>query len=206
MPSTPKEESAWNLHNENVFNTLNGISDLGNVLDLTSIHTTGGSRKDLNHQDVKNIQNLLKSGDAKSFKINNVKTYGDNKTPEITMTFNTKKGAKEYDVDGSWDWNDEYGGEEKPVTVTFKLKKFSNSFDTGSAAGYKNLTGAIANFWKDKGGVNEITGNFQGAEVYNSMIENSYKDVSNEELYNRAQTDADAREALMIRIAKRKSK
>ena len=206
MPSTPKEESAWNLHNENVFNTLNGISDLGNVLDLTSIHTTGGSRKDLNHQDVKNIQNLLKSGDVKSFKINNVKTYGDNKTPEITMTFNTKKGAKEYDVDGSWDWNDEYGGEEKPVTVTFKLKKFSNSFDTGSAAGYKNLTGAIANFWKDKGGVNEITGNFQGAEVYNSMIENAYSDISNEELYQRAQVDSDAREALMIRIAKRKSK
>lgn len=206
MPSTPKEESAWNLHNENVFNTLNGISDLGNVLDLTSIHTTGGTRKDVNSNDIKNIQNLLKSGDPKSFKINNIKTYGDNKTPEITMTFTTKKGAKEYDIDGSWDLDDEYGGEEKPVTVTFKLKKFSNSFDTGSAVGYKNLTGAIANFWKNKGGVNEITGNFQGAEVYNSMIENAYSDISNEELYQRAQVDSDAREALMIRIAKRKSK
>ena len=206
LPSNPKEESIWNLYNENVFNTLNGITDLGNILDLTSIHTTGGTRKDVNSNDVKNIQNLLKSGDPKSFKINNIKTYGDNKTPEITTTFTTKKGAEEYTIDGSWDWNDEYGGEEKPVTVTFKLKKFSNSFDTGSAVGYKNLTGAIANFWKDKGGVNEITGNFQGAEVYNSMIENAYSDISNEELYQRAQVDSDAREALMIRIAKRKSK
>lgn len=206
LPSTLKEESAWNLHNENVLNTLNGIPDLGNILDLTSVHTTGGTRKDVNSNDVKNIQNLLKSGDPKSFKINNIKTYGDNKTPEITMTFTTKKGAKEYDIDGSWDWNDEYGGEEKPVTVTFKLKKFSNAFDTKSAVGYKNLTGAIANFWKDKGGVNEITGNFQGAEIYNSMIENAYSDISNEELYQRAQVDSDAREALMIRIAKRKSK
>lgn len=202
MPSTPKEESAWNLHNENVFNVMKS-TNLGNILDLTSINTTGGTRKDLNHEDVKNIQNLLNNGDSKSFKINNVKTYGDNRTPEITMTFNTLEGAPEYDAKGV-SWNDEYGGSGKPVTVTFKLKKFSNSFDTGSAAGYKNLTGAIANFWKDKGGMNEITGNFQGAEVYNSMVENSYSEISNEELYQRAQVDPDAREALMIRVAKSK--
>jgi len=205
LPSTPKEESAWNLHNENVFNTLRGVGDLGNVLDLTSIHTTGGSKKDLTSSDVANVQDLIKNGDPKSFKINNIKTYGDNKTPEITMTFNTLKGAKEYDTKGVA-WNDEYGGEEKPVTVTFKLKRLSNAPDTGSAAGFKNLTGAIAGFYKDKGGRNEITGNHQGSEVYTSLIENAYKDVSNEELYARAQTDSDAREALMIRVAKRQKK
>jgi len=126
MPSNPKEESIWNLHNENVFNNLKGISDLSNVLDLTSIHTTGGTKKNINSVDVSNIQNLLKSGDSKSFKINNIKTYGDNKTPEITVTFNTTKGASQYDTKGL-KWNDEYGGEEKPVTITFKLKKFSNA-------------------------------------------------------------------------------
>ena len=214
LPSTPKEESVWNLHNENVFNTLRGVGDLGNVLDLTSIHTTGGTKKNLSSSDTKNVQDLLKNGDPKSFKINNIKTYGDNKTPEITMTFNTLKGAKEYDTDGlnlSMDGIiprslDEYGGEEKPVTVTFKLKRLSNAPDTGSAAGFKNLTGAIAGFYKDKGGRNEITGNHQGSEVYTSLIENAYKDVSNEELYARAQTDSDAREALMIRVAKRQKK
>jgi len=205
LPSTPKEESVWNLHNENVFNTLRGVGDLGNVLDLTSIHTTGGSKKDLTPNDVTNVQDLLKNGDPKSFKINNIKTYGDNKTPEITMTFNTLKGAKEYDTKGVA-WSDEYGGEEKPVTVTFKLKRLSNAPDTGSAAGFKNLTGAIAGFYKDKGGKNEITGNHQGSEVYTSLIENAYRDVSNEELYARAQTDSDAREALMIRVAKRQKK
>jgi hypothetical protein len=203
MPSTPKEESIWNLHNENVFNVMKGVN-LGNILDLTSIHTTGGTKKNMTPKDVNNIQELLKTGDPKSFKINNIKTYGDNKTPEITITFNSGKEASEYTMDRNLftEYND-YGGAEKPVTVTFKLKKFSNAFDTGSAAGYKNLTGAIANFWKDKGGVNEITGNYQGAEVYNAMVENSYSEISNEELYERAQVDSDAREALMIRIAKK---
>lgn len=208
LPSTPKEESEWNLHNENVYNVLKGVN-LGNVLDLTSINTTSGSKKNIEDVDVQNIQELLKHGDAKSFKINNIKTYGDNKTPEITMTFNTTKEASQYDMDrGLFDAgrSDKYGGPEEPVTVTFKLKKFSNSFDTGSAAGYKNLTGAIANFWKNKGGVNEITGNFQGAEVYNSMIENSYSGVSDKELYARAQSDSDAREALLIRVAKHENK
>lgn len=205
LPSTPKEEGVWNLHNENVYNTLKGIPDLNNVLDLTSVYTTGGTNKNITPEDVKNIQTLLKNGDPKSFKINNVKTYGDNKTPEVTMTFNTNEDAPEFDSKGV-KWDDEYGGSKKPVTVTFKLKKFSNSFDTGSAAGYKNLTGAIANFWKDKGGINEITGNFQGAEVYNSMIENTYSNIPDKELYARAQSDADAREALLIRVAKHQAK
>ncbi len=205
IPSTPKEEAVWNLHNENVFNVLKGVN-LGNVLDLTSINTTGGTKKNVSPKDVDRIQDLLQYGDSKSFKINNIKTYGDNKTPEITVTFNTTADAPEYDMHNETSWNDEYGGNEKPVTVTFKLKRLSNAPDTGSAPGFKNLTGAIAGFWKDKGGVNEITGNEQGREVYNSLIENTYKDLSNQQLYARAQTDSDAREALMIRVAKHQNK
>lgn len=206
MPTTPKEESVWNLHNENVYNTLRGVPNLGNILDLTSIATTSGNRKDLNSSDVGNVQQLLKNGDPKSFKINNIKTYGDGKTPEITMTFNTGKGASNYDLKGVQGEADEYGGAEKPVTVTFKLKKFSNAFDAGSAKGYKSLSGAIADFWKDKGGVNEITGNFQGSEVSNALIENEYAGISDKELTERAQVDSDAREALMIRIARVEAK
>lgn len=210
LPSTPKEESEWNLHNENIYNTLKGLPDMGSVLDLTSIYTPVGNKKNVTSEDVLNIQTLLKNGDPKSFKINNIKTYGDNKTPEVTMTFNTLEGATEYDMNGTTSafssGEDNYGGSQKPVTVTFRLKKFSNSFDTGSAAGYKNLTGAIGNFWKNKGGINQITGNFQGAEIYNSMIENAYSEVSDKELYARAQSDSDAREALLIRVAKHKAK
>ena len=209
LPSTPKEESEWNLHNENVYNVLKGLSDISNVLDLTSVYTTNGAKKNITSDEVSNVQELLKNADSKSFKINNIKTYGDNKTPEITMTFNTNKEASQYDMDRglfSSGRSDKYGGAEKPVTVTFKLKKFSNSFDTGSAAGYKNLSGAISNFWKDKGGINQITGNFQGAEVYNSMIENAYSNISDKELYARAQSDSDAREALLIRVAKHQAK
>lgn len=203
MPSTPKEESEWNLHNENIYNTLKGVPSLGNILDLTSIATPSGNRKDLNSKDVTNVQDLLKNGDPKTFKINNIKTYGDGKTPEITMTFNTGKGASDYDIEGSTEaGGDEYGGAEKPVTVTFKLKKFSNAFDAGSAAGYKSLSGAIADFWKNKGGINEVTGNFQGSEVSNALIENEYAGVSDKELTERAMIDSDAREALMLRITK----
>lgn len=207
MPKTPKQESMWNLHNENVFNVMKGVPHLGNVLDLTSIKTAGGDRKDLNDEDVTNVHDLLKSGDPKSFKINNIKTYGDNRTPEITMTFNTMKGANGYDISSSTEGSgDEYGGEEKPVTVTFKMKRFSNAYDSGSAAGYKSLSGAIADFWKDKGGVNKITGNFQGSEVSNSLILNRYADVSDAELKKRAVVDEDAREALMIRTAQHQAK
>jgi hypothetical protein len=206
MPTNPKEESIWNLHNEGVYNTLRGIPSLGNVLDLTSISTPSGNRKDVNSKDVSNIQELLKNGDPKSFKINNIKTYGDSKTPEITMTFNTGKGASDYDLKGIQGEDDQYGGAEKPVTVTFRLKKFSNSFDAGSAAGYKSLSGAIADFWKDKGGRNEVTGNFQGSEVSNALIENQYANIPTKELVQRAEVDSDAREALMIRIAKNQAK
>jgi len=202
LPSTPKEESAWNLHNENVYNVMKGV-DLGNVLDLTSIYTTGGTKKNLNDKDTQNIQDLLKHGDPKSFKINNIKTYGDAKTPEITMTFNTTKEAPEYDIAGETSWSDEYGGAEKPVTVTFKLKKFSNAFDTKSAVGYKNLSGAIADFWKDKGGINQVTGNFQGSEVSTSLISNAYSDLTNNQLAQRYTSDSDAQTALNLRAAKR---
>lgn len=206
LPATPKQESEWNLYNENVYNALKG-SNLSNSLDLTSIYTEGGSRKNITNKDVQNVETLIKSADPKTFKINNIKTYGDNKTPEVTVSFNTLKDTEEFDLDGvSWfnSGGDNYGGSEKPVTITFKLKNLSNSADTGSAPGYQNLSGAIADFWKNKGGVNQITGNPQGREVHSSIIENTYKSLSNEQLYQRAQTDPNAREALMIRVAKRK--
>jgi len=206
LPSTPKEESAWNLHNENIFNTMKGV-DLGNILDLTSIHTPTGSKKNIEDVDVQNIQELLKYGDPKSFKINNIKTYGDNKTPEITMTFNTTEEASEYDLKGTTglfsSGDDNYGGANKPVTVTFKLKKLTNSPDSGSAPGYKNLSGAIADAWKDKGGMNEVTGNFQGAEVSTALISNSYADLTNNELAQRANRDSDAMTALYLRASKK---
>ena len=202
FPKTEKEESAWNLHNENVFNTLNGIIDLGSVLDLTSISTSGGTTKDLDASDVTNLQEVLRAGDPKSFKINNIKTYGDNRTPEITITFVGGDGADRKDTSSGNVFYNEYGGKGKPVTATFKLKKFSNASKTGSAVGYKNLSGAIADFWKDKGGINQITGNFQGTEVSNALIENQYADVSDEELKNLKNIDSDAREAYYIRLAK----
>jgi hypothetical protein len=202
VPSTTKEVSEWDIHNENVYNALRSVDNLGNVLDLTSINTTGGTSKNLDKKDVDNIQNLIKTSDPKSFKINNIKTYGDNKTPEITMTFNTLEGSNEYDTKGI-SWDDEYGGSGKPMTVTFKLKKFSNAGDTGSAPGYKNLTGIIGEFWKDKGGINAVTGNFQGNEVYTALIQNSYLDVSNSELYQRAQVDSDAKQVFINRAIKR---
>ena len=202
MPSDPKQEAVWNLHNENVLNTLKGLPDIGNTLDLTSITTDGGVTKNISQTDIKNIEQLIKTVDPKSFKINNIQTYGDNKTPEITITFNGGKAAESYDSD-STAWNDNYGGAEKPVTIKFKLKKFSNAPDTGSAVGFKNLTGAIAGFWKDKGGVNEITGNYQGEEVYNSLITNAYGDLTNEQLALRYQTDSDAQAALNKRAAQR---
>ncbi len=206
MPSTPKEESAWNLHNENIFNTMKGV-DLGNILDLTSIHTATGNKKNIQDTDVQNIQELLKYGDPKSFKINNIKTYGDNKTPEITMTFNTTDEASEYDMKGTTglfsSGDDNYGGAKKPVTVTFKLKKLSNSPDSGSAPGYKNLSGAIADAWKDKGGINEVTGNFQGSEVSTALISNSYANLTNKELAQRASRDSDAMTALYLRASQK---
>jgi len=206
MPKTPKQESEWNLHNENIFNSMKGV-DLGNILDLTSIHTASGSKKNIQDTDVQNIQELLKYGDPKSFKINNIKTYGDNKTPEITMTFNTTDEASEYDMKGTTglfsSGDDNYGGAKKPVTVTFKLKKLSNSPDSGSAPGYKNLSGAIADAWKDKGGMNEVTGNFQGAEVSTALISNSYSDLTNNQLAQRASKDSDAMTALYLRASQK---
>jgi len=202
MPDTPKAEGEWNLHNENVYNVLKGIPNLSSVLDLTGIETTGGLRKDLEDEDVANIQELIKNSDGKSFKISNIKTFGDNKAPEITATFNTNANASQYDAQGM-SWDDEYGGSEKPVTVTFKLKRFTNSPDTGSAPGFKNLTGAISQFYKNKGGVNGITGNFQGHEVYNSLITNAYADLTNEQLAYRYQKDSDAQEVLNDRAMKR---
>jgi hypothetical protein len=206
MPSTPKEESNWNLHNENIFNVMKGV-DLGNVLDLTSIHTASGSKKNIEDVDVQNIQELLKHGDPKSFKINNIKTYGNSKTPEITMTFNTTEKASGYDLKGTTglfsSGDDNYGGANKPVTVTFKLKKLTNSPDTGSAVGYKNLSGAIADAWKDKGRINQVTGNFQGAEISTALISNSYADLTNDQLAQRASRDSDALTALYLRASKK---
>jgi hypothetical protein len=202
LPDTPKAEGAWNLHNENVHGVLKGIPNLSSVLDLTGIETTGGLRKDVDDDDVANIQELIKNSDGKSFKISNIKTYGDKKAPEITATFTTNKNASEYDAKGIA-WNDEYGGAERPVTVTFKLKRFTNAPDTKSAPGFKNLTGAIAQFYKDKGGINGITGNFQGHEVYNSLITNAYSDLTNEQLAERYSADSDAQEVLNDRAIKR---
>jgi hypothetical protein len=201
IPQNSEEISIWNIHNESIFNAMKGM-DLNNVLNLTSIYTTGGTKKNMTPADVINIQDLLNGADSKSFKINNVKTYGYNRTPEITMTFNPGKNSSKYDTEDPA-WDDEYGNG-KPVTVTFKLKPFSNAADTGSAPGYKNLSGLISGFYKDKGGINELTGNYQGAEVYNSMIENQYSKFSNEELSKRANVDSDARQALNIRASKLK--
>jgi hypothetical protein len=202
MPSTPKEEGEWNLHNENVATVLKGIPNISSVLDLTGVQTTGGFRKDVTDEDVANIQDLLKNSDQKSFKISNIKTYGDNKSPEITAVFTTNEDANEYDTQGV-KRKDEYGGSKKQVTVTFKLKRFTNSADTGSAPGYKNLTGAIANFYKNKGTVNGITGNFQGQEVYTSLVNNAYADLTNKELAARYNSDSDAQQALNYRAIKR---
>jgi hypothetical protein len=181
--------------------------DLGNVLDLTSIHTASGSKKNIEDVDVQNIQELLKHGDPKSFKINNIKTYGNSKTPEITMTFNTTEKASGYDLKGTTglfsSGDDNYGGANKPVTVTFKLKKLTNSPDTGSAVGYKNLSGAIADAWKDKGRINQVTGNFQGAEISTALISNSYADLTNDQLAQRASRDSDALTALYLRASKK---
>lgn len=202
MPSTPKEEGEWNLHNENVAGVLRGVKNISSVLDLTGIQTTGGFRKDVDDDDVANIQDLLKNSDQKSFKISNIQTYGDNRSPEITAVFTTNEDASEYDTQGR-KYNDEYGGSKKQVTVTFKLKRLTNAADTGSAPGYKNLTGAIANFYKNKGTVNGITGNFQGQEVYSSLVNNAYADLTNKQLAARYNTDSDAQQALNYRAIKR---
>lgn len=202
LPSTDKEQALFKNHNENIYNTLRGMPSISNVLQIQSIGTESGSRKDLTIDDGKNIQELLKNAEPGTFKVTNVKTYGDNRTPEVTFTFNTNKSASSYDLEGLEAGGDEYGGSEKPVTVTYKLKKFSNAFDTKSAKGYKALSGYMADFWKDKGEVNQLTGNFQGKEVSNAFIENQYAGVTTEELRERAKVDSDAREALMLRIAK----
>jgi len=197
MPTTSKEKTEWDIYNENVLTTLQG-TNLANLLDLTGIHTTGGSTKNIQVEDVNNVQELLNSANPKSFKINNIKTFGKNTTPEITMTFTGTKGSKTYDTKGVA-WNDEYGGEDKPVTVTFKMKDFSNAVKTGSAPGFKSLSGAIAQFWRDKGGINQVTGSPQGMEVYDSFIENQYKGYDNKTLEAMSHVDADAKRAFDIR-------
>ena len=179
--------------------TLKG-GNLANLLDVSSIHTTNGSKTNVSNTDVNNIQVLLNGADEKSFTINSIKTYGSNKTPEVTMTFIPNKNAKEYTMDRRLftDYND-YGGAEKPVTVTFRLKDFSNASKTGSAVGYKSLSGAITDFWKDKGGVNKITNNYQGAEVKDAFVKSEYSKYSNDELNKLRNVDEDANRALQIR-------
>ena len=116
------------------------------------------------------------------------------------MTFIPNKNAKEYTMDRRLftDYND-YGGAEKPVTVTFRLKDFSNASKTGSAVGYKSLSGAITDFWKDKGGINKITNNYQGAEVKDAFVKSEYSKYSNDELNKLRNVDEDANRALQIR-------
>ena len=199
LPTNSQEQTNWDIYNKGVFNTLKG-GNLANLLDVSSIHTTNGSKTDVSNTDVNNIQVLLNGADEKSFTINSIKTYGSNKTPEVTMTFIPNKNAKEYTMDRRLftDYND-YGGAEKPVTVTFRLKDFSNASKTGSAVGYKSLSGAMTDFWKDKGGVNKITNNYQGAEVKDAFVKSEYSKYSNEELNKLRNVDEDANRALQIR-------
>ena len=199
LPTNSEEQTNWNIYNKGVFNTLKG-GNLANLLDVSSIHTTNGSKTNVSNTDVNNIQALLNGADEKSFTINSIKTYGSNKTPEVTMTFIPNKNAKEYTMDRRLftDYND-YGGAEKPVTVTFRLKDFSNASKTGSAVGYKSLSGAITDFWKDKGGVNKITNNYQGAEVKDAFVKSEYSKYSNDELNKLRNIDEDANRALQIR-------
>ena len=199
LPTNSNEQTNWDIYNRGIFNTLKG-GNLANLLDVSSIHTTNGSKTNVSNTDVNNIQTLLNGADEKSFTINSIKTYGSNKTPEVTMTFIPNKNAKEYTMDRRLftDYND-YGGAEKPVTVTFRLKDFSNASKTGSAVGYKSLSGAIADFWKDKGGVNKITNNYQGAEVKDAFVKSEYSKYSNDELNKLRNIDEDANRALQIR-------
>lgn len=199
LPTNSQEQTNWDIYNKGVFNTLKG-GNLANLLDVSSIHTTNGSKTNVSNTDVNNIQSLLNGADEKSFTINSIKTYGSNKTPEVTMTFVPNKNAKEYTMDRRLftDYND-YGGAEKPVTVTFRLKDFSNASKTGSAVGYKSLSGAMTDFWKDKGGVNKITNNYQGAEVKDAFVKSEYSKYSNDELNKLRNVDEDANRALQIR-------
>jgi hypothetical protein len=199
LPTNSQEQTNWDIYNKGVFNTLKG-GNLANLLDISSIYTTNGSKTNVSNTDVNNIQVLLNGADEKSFTINSIKTYGSNKTPEVTMTFIPNKNAKEYTMDRRLftDYND-YGGAEKPVTVTFRLKDFSNASKTGSAVGYKSLSGAITDFWKDKGGVNKITNNYQGAEVKDAFVKSEYSKYSNDELNKLRNVDEDANRALQIR-------
>lgn len=199
LPTNSQEQTNWDIYNKGVFNTLKG-GNLANLLDVSSIHTTNGSKTNVSNTDVNNIQSLLNGADEKSFTINSIKTYGSNKTPEVTMTFIPNKNAKEYTMDRRLftDYND-YGGAEKPVTVTFRLKDFSNASKTGSAVGYKSLSGAMTDFWKDKGGVNKITNNYQGAEVKDAFVKSEYSKYSNDELNKLRNVDEDANRALQIR-------
>ena len=199
LPTNSKEQTNWDIYNKGVFNTLKG-GNLANLLDVSSIHTNNGSKTNVSNTDVNNIQALLNNSNENSFTINSVKTYGSNKTPEITMTFIPGEGGKEYTMDRKLftDYND-YGGANKPVTVTFRLKDFSNASKTGSAKGYKSLSGAITDFWKDKGSVNKLTGNFQGAEVKDAFVKSEYSKYTNDQLNDMRNVDEDAKRALEIR-------
>ena len=92
-----------------------------------------------------------------------------------------------------------YGGENKPVTVTFKLKDFSNAVKTQSAVGFKSLSGALVDFWKDKGGVNKITGNAQGMEVSDAFTKNQYSEYTDAQLNVMKHVDEGAQRAFDIR-------
>jgi hypothetical protein len=212
LPSNAKEVNEWNTYNENIQRILAGVSDLGDVLDLTSITTATGIKKNIEdgkssgNNDVGNVHTLIKNAKEGTFKINNIKVYGDDKIPEITATFTTLDTAEEYDMDRglfSKGRTAKYGGKGKSVTVTFRTKRMSNSPDTNSAKGFKSLSGAISDFWKDKGGQNELTGNFQGEEVNAGFINSTYSDLTNEQLANRWDRDSDAQTALLNRAYKR---
>ena len=57
----------------------------------------------------------------------------------------------------------------------------------------------MTDFWKDKGGVNKITNNYQGAEVKDAFVKSEYSKYSNEELNKLRNVDEDANRALQIR-------
>jgi hypothetical protein len=197
VPTTPKEVNEQLAFHTGVKNALSGSSNLQDQLDIKSISLQNGtSTSNINTEDITNIKELIKSGDIV---INDVKTFGEKGVPELTMTITPGKDAETYNADGVSFGNDDYGGEGKPVTIKVKMKPLSNSAITGGAAGFNNLNGAIANFYRNKGGVNQVTGNKQGEEVHGSLLNNAYRNFTNAQLANMSVRDNNAREALLNR-------
>lgn len=206
VPTTTKEVSEDNIYQNNVLSVLSGLNDIGQALDLKSISTSGGVKKNIEDIDVENIGLALKNTKEGNFKIQNIKVYGDQKVPEITATFTPAKTFEGSDMDRGLfqrGANSSYGGEEKPITVTFRLKKYTNAPDTGSATGFENLTGLIADYYKDKGEVNKLTGDFQGTEVSYGLIQSTYSELTNAELAQRYLKDKAAQTALELRALKK---